>query len=70
MTLSNSEQIVYNALSIDWSINPVIAGRCGFMHNHTAKILSFLIKKNVVESRYYTGSDGKTRRYKEYRKIK
>ena len=72
MKLPKNEQRVYDALVYydGWVINPHIAAHLMFWHNHTCKLLSFLMKKGLVESRRYTGTDGKKRHYCEYRLVK
>ena len=60
---------VLEAMSSKWEINPIISNRTGMMHNHTAKILSFLIQDGMVDSRYVVDIQGKTHRYKEYRLV-
>lgn len=68
MNLPDNEIKVYNALERlgGWQINPAISNVCGIMHNYCSKLLSFLIKKGLVESRRVV-KGGKTMNYSEYR---
>jgi len=69
--LPETEQRIIDVLTLhspNWLINPDIAIQIGHMHNYTAKILSFLIKKGLVESRYVI-HDGEKMNYKEYRLV-
>ncbi len=67
MTLPSNEQKVYDAVTSEWQINPVIGRKLGQMDNYTSKLLSFLIKKGLVESRRVV-IDGKSKNHSEYKR--
>lgn len=69
--LPTNEQRVYDTLVYydNWICNPLISTQLGYMHNYTAKILSFLKKRGLVESRMVIGIDGKKKHYCEYRLV-